>query len=67
MVGEYDLKTPKEYLENFKWNYHLYNDVESIENIKKRITDEFSNTEEELRILVMNFQDLRNQVCCYSL
>jgi len=63
MVGEHDnAKTPRQYLENFQWNKHLYNELDSIEKFKEKVLSDFATTDEELRRFSAEFADVKSQV-----
>lgn len=67
MIGEHDnAKTPREYIENFQWNKHMYNELESIEKFKEKIVSEFSTTDEELRRFSTEFTDVKSQVTAHE-
>lgn len=67
MIGEHDnAKTPREYIENFQWNKHMYNELESIEKFKEKIVSEFSTTDEELRRFSTEFSDVKSQVTAHE-
>lgn len=55
-------KTPKEAFQKFKWNRYVYNESDSIEKLRVKIVEDFAKTEDELRRLLSEYNEVKGFV-----
>jgi hypothetical protein len=55
-------KTPREALHKFRWNRYVYNESDSIDKLRLSIIEQFSKSEDELRRLLSEYNEVKGFV-----
>ena len=60
--SEGQAKTPVEAFQKFRWNRYVYNEGDSIEKLRVSIIDQFAKSEDELRRLLSEYNEVKSFV-----
>mgnify|MGYP001093256205 CR=1 FL=1 len=60
--GANQAKTPREAFFKFRWNRYVFNESDSIDTIRLKVVDDFAKSDEELRRLLSEFNEIKGLV-----